>query len=64
MDLSFSVQALSVHYLANHAHEMKSGLHRLPAHIDEEIARTKLALLGCTLERSTLEQEAYLKSWQ
>lgn len=64
MDLSFSVQALSIHHLANHAQEMKPGVHRLPAHIDEEIARTKLALLGATLERVTSEQHAYLKSWQ
>lgn len=64
MDLSFSVQALSVHYLAGHAHELKPGVIPLPAEIDEEIARTRLELLGMRLEKVTPEQEAYRRSWR
>lgn len=64
MDLSFSVQALSVHYLARHAHELKPGLIPLPAEIDDEIARKRLELLGMKLEKVTPEQEAYLRSWR
>jgi adenosylhomocysteinase len=64
MDMSFSVQALSVHHLANHAQEMKPGVHRLPADIDEAIARTRLELLGMHLESARPEQEAYVRSWR
>src|SRR5712692_323286 len=64
MDLSFSVQALSVHYLANHAQEHKPGVIPLPAEIDESIARTRLELLGMKLEKTTPEQEAYVRSWR
>jgi adenosylhomocysteinase len=64
MDLSFSVQALSVHYLAGHAHELKPGVIPLPAEIDDEIARKRLELLGMKLEKVTPEQEAYLRSWR
>ncbi|HEY0416083.1 MAG TPA: adenosylhomocysteinase [Gaiellaceae bacterium] len=44
MDLSFSVQALSVHHLA--AGKLGPGLHAFPDELDREIARTKLATLG------------------
>ena len=64
MDLSFSVQALSVHHLARHADEMKPGVIPLPPEIDEEIARTRLRLLGMELEKATPEQEAYSRSWR
>jgi adenosylhomocysteinase len=64
MDMSFSVQALSIHHLANHASEMAPGVHRLPAEIDEAIARTRLELLGMHLETASPEQEAYVRSWR
>ncbi len=64
MDMSFSVQALSIHHLANHAAEMAPGVHRLPADIDEAIARTRLDLLGMHLETASPEQEAYVRSWR
>ena len=64
MDLSFSVQALATHYLANHAAELAPGLHALPENIDTEIARTRVRLLGVRLEEITAEQRAYLHSWR
>ena len=64
MDLSFSVQALSVHYLAGHAHEHAPGVIPLPRELDDEIARTRLKLLGMTLETPTPEQEEYARSWR
>ena len=64
MDLSFSVQALSVHFLARHAGELAPGVHRLPADIDEEIARARLELLGMRLEEPTTEQREYARSWR
>jgi adenosylhomocysteinase len=64
MDLSFSVQALSVHFLARHAGELAPGVNRLPADIDEEIARARLELLGMRLEETTTEQREYARSWR
>jgi adenosylhomocysteinase len=64
MDLSFSVQALAVHYLAQHADELKPGVVPLPDEIDFAIARTRLELLGVRLEKTTAEQEAYQQSWR
>ena len=64
MDLSFSVQALSVHYLAMHAGELDARVHSLPEEIDRTIARTRLAQLGVKLEKMTPEQETYRQSWR
>jgi adenosylhomocysteinase len=64
MDTSFSVQALSIHFLANHAAELKPGVHSLPAEIDREIACTRLELSGVRLEEMTAQQKSYLASWQ
>jgi adenosylhomocysteinase len=47
MDLSFSVQALSVHHLARG--NVPIGLNSFPDELDSEIARTKLASLGVEL---------------
>jgi adenosylhomocysteinase len=47
MDLSFSVQALSVHRLAQG--DLPPGLNAFPAELDDVIARTKLETLGVRL---------------
>jgi adenosylhomocysteinase len=64
MDLTFAVQALAAHLLANHASEMTPGLHTIPDEIDEYVARTKLATLGVEPEELTGEQIEYLTSWR
>jgi adenosylhomocysteinase len=64
MDLSFSVQALSAHYLAGHYCEMAPGVYLLPEEIDRSIARTKLETLGATLDRLTSQQATYLENWR
>jgi adenosylhomocysteinase len=64
MDLTFAVQALAAHLLANHASEMTPGLHTIPDEIDEYVARIKLATLGVEPEELTEEQIEYLTSWR
>jgi len=64
MDLTFAVQALAAHHLANHTSEMAPGLHAIPDEIDEYVARTKLATLGVEPEELTEEQLTYLSSWR
>jgi adenosylhomocysteinase len=61
MDLSFSVQALSVHRLA--AGDLPPGLHPFPAELDELVARTKLQTLGIELDRPSAAQLAFRSAW-
>jgi adenosylhomocysteinase len=61
MDLSFSVQALSVHLLASGG--VPAGLNRFPDELDDLIARTKLATLGIELDDPTEAQLKFRASW-
>jgi adenosylhomocysteinase len=64
MDLTFSVQALSAHYIARNHEHMRPGLNRLPEEIDRGIARAKLETLGASLDELTPRQREYLESWR
>jgi len=64
MDMSFANQALSVEYLVKHGRSLKNQVYPVPAAIDKEIARLKLAAMGVTIDRLTKEQEKYLASWE
>ena len=64
MDMSFANQALGVEYLLSHSKELKPTVYPIPKHIDEEIARLKLAALKVDIDTLTAEQSAYLASWQ
>ena len=61
MDLSFSVQALSIHTLAQGA--LPAGLNRFPDELDDLIARTKLETLGIVLDDPTDAQRAFRAAW-
>ena len=61
MDLSFSVQALSIHRLA--AGGVPAGVSAFPAELDDLIARTKLRTLGIELDTQTEAQEAFRVTW-
>ena len=61
MDLSFSVQALSIHALASGRFE--PGVNRFPDELDDLIARTKLETLGIELGSATDAQERFRRSW-
>ncbi len=60
MDMSFAVQAMCARYIARHRDELKPGVIRVPAEIDEAIARKKLETLGISIDALTEEQIAYL----
>lgn len=62
MDLSFSVQLLSVLHIAKHAKSLENKLYDIPAHIDDEIISLKLAAMGIDIDTLTPEQAAYLGS--
>ena len=60
MDMSFAIQALSAKYLVEHTGSLQGMLHNVPAEIDEEVARRKLADWGIEIDRLTPEQHQYL----
>lgn len=62
MDLSFSVQALAAHRLAQG--DLPPGLNRFPREFDDEIARTKLRTLGIELDEPTEAQLAFAQEWR
>ena len=64
MDMSFSVQALSLKWLAEHKGELVRKVYAIPDSIDEEIGWAKLAAMGLSIDMLTPEQEAYLAGWQ
>lgn len=64
MDMSFANQVLSVIHLAQHAHQLEKGVHRVPEALDSEVARLKLAAMGLAIDHLTPEQQAYLASWR
>ena len=63
MDMSFADQALSVEYLVKNAKQLEPKVYPVPAEIDREVARLKLASLGVAIDKLTPEQEEYLSSW-
>ena len=64
MDMSFANQALAAEYLVKHGRSLKNQVYPVPAAIDKEIARLKLAGMGVDIDRLTKEQEKYLASWE
>jgi adenosylhomocysteinase len=60
MSSSFTNQVLGQLALWQPKERLALGVHRLPKHLDEEVARLHLAKLGVKLTRLTTEQAAYL----
>ena len=64
MDMSFANQALSAEYMAGSFQKLEKRVYAVPADIDKEIARLKLASMGVQIDTLTPEQEKYLASWE
>jgi adenosylhomocysteinase len=62
MDMSFADQALSLEWLSKQQH-LEVKVHDVPAEIDAEVARVKLATMGIEIDQLTDAQERYLHSW-
>ncbi len=60
MSNSFTNQVLAQVELFTRADDYELGVHVLPKHLDEEVARLHLAALGVELTELTKEQAAYL----
>lgn len=64
MDMSFANQALGIEFLVKNKGKLENKLYTLPKHVDEDIARLKLASMGIEIDSLTEEQEEYLNSWK
>lgn len=64
MDMSFANQALAADFLVKKGKSLTNQVYTVPAEIDKEIARLKLAALGMKIDTLTAEQKKYLASWE
>jgi adenosylhomocysteinase len=64
MDVSFSVQALALAWLASGEAGPAPGVHQVPASIDAQVAGLTLAALGTEVDTLTAAQQQYLDSWR
>lgn len=64
MDMSFSIQALSIEHLVKNYASMEAGVHNVPTDIDRSVAEIKLKTLGIQIDSLTNEQKTYLEGWQ
>ncbi len=64
MDMSFANQVLCAVYLAAANGRLEHRVHSVPAEIDQEVARLKLAAMGLHIDKLTPEQARYLSSWE
>ena len=64
MDMSFANQALAAEYIVKNADKLEKRVYSVPAEIDAEIARIKLAAMGVDIDVLTEEQVKYLNSWE
>jgi adenosylhomocysteinase len=63
MDVSFTLQALCVEELVANRGVLEPGVLPVPAAIDREVGRLKLAALGVEIDEPTPEQADYRESW-
>lgn len=64
MDLSFSLQALALAYVARGGARLGRRVVALPPELDEKVARLRLASAGVAIDELTPEQREYLASWR
>ena len=64
MDMSFALQALAARHVVKSAGSLAADCHPVPAAIDEQVARLKLAAAGVAIDTLTSDQRQYLAHWQ
>ena len=64
MDLSFCGQAFALKFLVENRGNLKSQVYTLPAEVDQEIAKLKLATLGIKIDELSSDQLSYVSDWQ
>jgi adenosylhomocysteinase len=64
MDMSFANQALAAEFMVKNASTLEKRVYSVPAEVDAEIARIKLAAMNIKIDVLTPEQVKYLNSWE
>jgi adenosylhomocysteinase len=64
MDMSFAGQAMAAKYILDNKDTLENKVYTVPAEVDQEIARIKLASMGIGIDTLTPEQVKYLNSWE
>ena len=64
MAMSFCNQAGAVEWGVKNRGKLEAKVYRLPPELDLEVSRLQLEAMGIRIDKLTLEQEAYLNSWQ
>jgi adenosylhomocysteinase len=64
MDMSFALQALAALHVVEQAGALAADCHAVPAAIDEQVARLKLAAAGVSIDALTDDQRQYLAHWR
>lgn len=64
MDMSFALQALAARHVVERAGALAAECYPVPAAIDEQVARLKLAAAGVAIDALTSDQRDYLAHWQ
>ncbi len=64
MDMSFANQALAAEFMVKNAKTLEKRVYSVPAEVDAEIARIKLAAMGIKIDTLTPKQVKYLNSWE
>lgn len=64
MDISFSLQALSVCYLSQNHEKLNPGVINVPLEIDQRVAHLRLQTQGIQIDTLTSEQKEYLARWK
>ena len=63
MDMSFSLQALSVEWLTKNKN-LPPKVYKVPQEIDQKVSELKLKALGIRIDKLTKSQKKYLISWK
>jgi len=63
MDLSFSLQALSLIYVIENRHKLANHVYNVPEEIDKKVAWLKLQSNSIAIDKLTAEQKRYLANW-
>lgn len=62
MDMTFALQALSLHYLVSLDRHLEPKVYSVPVELDRKVALLKLDTLGLRIDKLSKEQEHYLES--
>ncbi len=63
MDMSFALQMLAAEYVVRNP-DMEPGVHRIPAELDEMVAKLRLEADGISIDELTEEQVEYITGWK